>query len=212
MSRISKISSVVTLSTLLLLISQSIFAQTVKYTKKTGSQVSEVVYNISKKGNVTNLFIQVGAQKSYHEIDSKYQTVSLRIVDESKKFDVSITREGQRYHIVGVTKGKPVDKYENSKGYPWYQNLAYICGKIVKPGSTVRYECFRPGEFSLETMEASIVDCHELEGVCVRATPTGVKKKFWHADYYFSETGRTLTGYKAVEGGPGTPVTTWTLK
>lgn len=200
------------LSTLFLLLSIPNYAQTIKFTKKTGFRTSEVIYKISKDGNVTNLFIQIGTQKSYHRIDSDNQTVFWRIVDSSKDFDMSITREGNRYHLCGVTKGKSVDKYESGRGLPWYQNLAYICGRTVSPGEVVRYECFRPGEFSLVTMEARTVKCHDLDGICVRATPVGVKKKLWHADYYYSPEDGSLTGYKSVEGGPGTPVTTWKRK
>lgn len=186
-------------------------AQETLYVKQTGNNVSEVRYCASKSGDITKLFIEIGSQKSYHDIAPDGRTLSWRIVDTDKCIDVFITLEGKSYHIRGNSKGKPVDKYEQSAGLPWYQNLAFICGKVVPAEGNLAYECFRPGEFTLQRMLAATVsdDGHES---CVRVHPSGALSKMWHADYYFSDKTRALVGYKAVEGLPGTPVTTWTLK
>ena len=115
------------------------------------------------------------------------------------------------YHIVGTNEGKKIDKTVKSGGSPWVQNLAYFCSIIVPENGTLEYECFRPGSFTLNQMTAKIEkDESSSTQTCVRARPTGLAAKLFHADYFFSPKSRKLNGYKAVEGGPGTPVTTWT--
>lgn len=190
---------------------QPISAQETLYVKHTGDKTTDVLYSASKSGDVTKLFIEIGPQKSYHDIAPDGKTLSWHIVDISKQIDVLISLEGEIYHIRGNVKGKPVDKYEQSSGLPWYQNLAFICGKVVPAEGKLEYECFRPGEFTLQSMVANIVSDDGNES-CVRVRPSGALASLWHADYYFSDTTRSLVGYRAVEGLPGTPVTTWTLK
>ncbi len=194
------------------LLCMQLTAQEYKYLRTCGSDKGEVIYQVTKDKNGTSLFIQVGEQKSYHKLDGNNRNTYWRCVDPGKKMDVEISLENGVYHITGTSNGKKMDKTEESKGLPWYQNLGYLSGTVVPDSGSVRYECFQPGPFSLHQMAAEkYAEDSNATRTCVRAHPAGVASKMYHADYYFSPETRLLIGYKAVEGVPGTPVTTWTL-
>lgn len=184
------------------------YGQETHYIKKCGNTVSDVVY---KEISKDSLEITVGTQKSIHGFDQKHHNTSWKISDPSCNMNVTITLKNGLYHIIGTSEGKKIDKTVKSGGSPWVQNLAFFCGIIVPEDGTLEYECFRPGSFTLNQMTAKIEKGESSSTrTCVRARPTGLAAKLFHADYFFSPKSRKLNGYKAVEGGPGTPVTTWT--
>ena len=200
------------LLTVMLILVSAILAsgQEYRYKRTCGKDVSYVLYKTDLTG--FDLFIQIEQQESWHKFDSEHRNVYWKIVDPRNKMSVEITLEDGEYHVCGTNNGKKLDKRVKSEGWPWFQNIAYLCGKVVPEDGPLKYECFLPGSFSLHTMTISRIpqEC-SADRICVRARPTGIASKLYHADYFFSPVTGTLTGYSAVEGIPGTPVTTWTI-
>lgn len=194
---------------LAIICSTTFFGQEIRFVKKCGSRTSDVVYKAIGRDS---LEILIGRQKSFHRYDAEHRNTSWRFCDPGSATDVFISLKDGTYHIVGTSNGNRLDKYVKSNGLPWIQNMAYFCGILVPAEGEMKYECFRPGTFTLHRMCAR-VEKKESYGnrTCVRVYPDGFAAKLFHADYFYSAQTGKLNGYRCVEGMPGTPETTWTL-
>lgn len=201
---------------ILILLPVSLFGrQKYVYDRVCGKDRMKVYYEVSHKGDSTLLYIKYGPQESWQTLDREYRTTDWHIVDETKDMDVTITCRKGIYHIFGRNGKKNLDRTEESKGKPWFQNIAYVCGKVVPCGGEKVYEAFIPGLFSCWTMLARDEGETEFQGektILVKTSPKGSFSKIIKFNHYLDPCSRELVGYKAVEGFPGTPVSVWTLE
>jgi len=196
---------------LMLLACADASAKLLKYTIKCGNEVSSVTYDIRQEGNLVKVILTCGTQKQYQTLDSKYYTIDWRIVDTDT--DVTVTRKDGKFHLKGTFNGKPFDRNVEDKGYPWHQHIGVSAGHNLKEGTTT-YVCVRPTDLEMFEMQVTPKGVVEFGGgkpVRLKVTPSGALAKLWSCDYYYDPQTLDFFGYKAVEGRPGTPLTTWVL-
>lgn len=185
------------------------------YTVKCGKSTSSLEFIAGKAGSETHLEIIIGTQHAEHVMDSNLETVSWHVYDKAVDTDYIVTREGGFYLIKGKFKGKVHDDKVKDEGYPWYQHIGYVEGRILKPGEKRTFVCVRPTDLKVFAMTAEITGTEAIgdykDATCVKVCPAGALAKFWKSRYYFDPQTLEFVGYRAVEGGPGTPESFWFL-
>lgn len=174
-----------------------------------GRKAVDVIWTINEFGEWYDYTITTGPQKEHFTVDRKFRTFRYHIVNPAEKTDATVTREGGIYTFKGTFKGRPVDRTEESSGYPWYQNLEFNDPSEFE-GGYVTFECIRPTELDLYLLKATSKGRVKEGGydcIRVRATVTGPLAGIWGCDYYYDANTREFIIYKAVEGPPGTPIT-----
>lgn len=189
------------------------FSQNLCFKLSRGKETQKVSYIVTPYPNGSRVRIVIGSMDTTQILDSEYRTKEWRYTDSSKHTDVRIVLRDGVYHVSGVLNGKRIDRYVKTQGYAWRQNFAYACGHVLSGGCKgTYYECFLPRDMQLHAMQGTLMGRMEWAGnqvMRVKANPTGALAKLWSCDYYYDVNTLNLAGYKAVEGGPGTPVTTW---
>lgn len=194
-------------------------AQNVKeytYSRTVGKHEDKVkVIFTDKENGCHELKFLIGSQTSWQELDKDYFTTSWHIRDEAKHIHIDITLADGLFHVKGYDGKKSFDRTVESDGTPWVQNAGFLSIFHVTPGSHFKSVNIRPGEYKPYPMESYIAGPVTWGGkykcTNVKVTPTGIFAKFWHADYYVDFEAGRLVGYQSVEGGPGTPKTSWVL-
>lgn len=185
-------------------------AQSRSYIKTCGKRTTNITWSGGKSGSGYKYTITTGSQKEYFTMDSQKRTTEWRLVNESKDTDFTVTLSGGVYTFTGKKKGKEVNKTEKSSGQPWYQNIELNGSSVLGGKSNVKFECIRPDNLDLHTMQVTDKGVMEVEGFkakLLKATLTGALAGMWSCDYYYDASSGEFVVYKAVEGGPGTPET-----
>ena len=192
------------------------FAQNCEYSLVRGNEKGTVQWKESHNGGITTLEIIQSSQHTVQTIGADLKNTSWKVQNASLGADYTVTRSGDTYTVKGTLKGKPISRTMKSKGYPWYQCIAYCSGLLLKNGTTsVIYESIRPSNADIYTMkitlegDAKVGDIPVKEVKCSAAG--GLAGALWSCRYWFDGKGRFIR-YRGVEGGPGTPATEWTLK
>lgn len=207
MKKLTLISALAAIATILSIPSA---AQNRSYIKTCGKRTTNITWSGGKSGDGYKYTITTGSQKEYFTLNSKKQTTEWRLVDESKGTDYTVSLSGGIYTFTGKNKSKEVKKTEKSTGLPWYQNIEINGSGVLAGKSNVKFECVRPGNLDVHTMQANDKGVMEVEGFQARllqATLIGPFAGMWSCDYYYDAKSGEFVVYKAVEGGPGTPET-----
>lgn len=192
------------------------YAQQYSYKLTRGKVTSTVQWTEQDNGNGKTITIEPFPGKSYvQKVDARHRTTEWHFTCKSEETDVKITLRDGTYSISGLHKGKKVEKSVKSNGKPWYQNISYASEHLLKKeGEVLTYECFRPDNLDFNTMTATHTGKEELNGINtdkIRINPTGKFAKMWSCHYFIDPARELMICYKAVEGMPGTPLTTWML-
>lgn len=196
-----------------MLVCADVSAKQLKYAIKCGDKTSTAVFDSAQNGKNIDLTVTKGAHKEIMTFDASYNTLNWRLINTSDDTDVRVTRGGGKFHFVGKFKGEPVERSVEDKGGPWYQHIAFSAGHVLKEGTT-EYVCIRPTDIEVFRMLVTPKGQTDFGGarpVRLKVSPAGAISKLWSCDYYYDPETLDFFGYKAVEGGPGTPVTTWIL-
>ena len=184
------------------------------YNVKCGKTVTPLSYDDRQEGDKIIMVQQFGEQTSWFTMDKDLRTTEFRIQSKKDDTDASIKLVNGVYTLKGKVKGKDVNKTVKSKGLPWYQPIGYVVGRILDGKKSVEYECFNPQDFEFHPMVVKI-DGEEIydgqKAVRVRSNATGGLAKLWHCFYFYDPKTLIQNGYRAVEGVPGTPETTWSV-
>lgn len=184
------------------------------YNVKCGKTSTPLSYEDRKEGDRIIMVQHFGEQVSTFTMDSQYRTLEFKIVSKKENTDASIVLKDGVYHLKGTVRGKAVDKTVKSKGDPWYQPIGYVLGRIIDGKKSVTYECFNPQDFEFHPMIVKVEGEEMYESqkaVKVRSNATGGLAKLWHCYYFYDPETLVQNGYRAVEGVPGTPETTWSV-
>ncbi len=184
------------------------------YNVKCGKTVTPLTYDDRQEGDKIIMVQQFGDQTSWFTMDENLKTIEFRIVSKKENTDAGIKLVNGVYTLKGIVRGKEVNKTVKSKGLPWYQPIGYVLGRILDGKQSVEYECFNPQNFDFHPMVVKNEGEETYEGqkaVKVRSNATGGLARLWHCYYYYNPETLMQNGYRAVEGGPGTPETTWSV-
>ena len=187
-----------------------VMAQERNYISTCGKTKTSVKWSEEHKDGKIYLNTVQGNERHEYILGSGYKTESWKIINPASNTNLTVSLKNGKYSISGKLNGKPISKTVNSKGKPWYQNIAYNAGLTLKNGNSLEYECFRPDNIKLYTMSATKKGVEKLDGrntVKIEVCLTGFMSVFWSCDYYFDTTTLMFVGYKGVNGGPGTPET-----
>ena len=190
-------------------------ARRYEYVSRFGDKCTTVIWSEEHNGGKIYLSTVNGSQKDDYVIAPDYKTERWHRMDASAHTDLTVSLNSDIYSISGTFKGKRISQRVKSKGKPWYQNIAYNAGRSLKGKKSLDYECFRPDNINLYTMKATRKGLENFNGadaVCIKVSLTGMLSVFWSCQYFFNPTSLTFSGYKGVNGGPGTPETIITLR
>ncbi|MBP9998596.1 MAG: hypothetical protein KBS67_05060 [Bacteroidales bacterium] len=179
----------------------------------TGKKSMDVKYSYSKHDGLTRLSFTINGDTTVQDMNGSFQTVYWKISKPAQNTEVSVVVENGKYHMTGKIKGEAVDKLIDSGGYPWYQHIGIAAGKNVPQGGKITFGCFRPDQLDFYTMTAEDKGTEAIgpfsNAQRIKVTPTGRFAKLWSCDYYLDPQTKEYIAYKAVEGPPGTALTTW---
>ena len=186
-------------------------AQTLRYSIECGKSRSEAVFESVREGEHIILETTIGSQKGSQTLDLDYQTLYWHMADPERDLDITVTRSDGVFRIKGRFEGEALDRVLADSGKPWYQHIGFSAGHALKEGTTT-FVCVRPTDLEMFEMLATPKGTVEFGGgkpVRVKVSPSGALSRLWSCDYYYDPESLDFFGYKAVEGGPGTPVTLW---
>jgi len=189
----------------------SVFAQSTQYLSEFNRQQTTIVWQEKRINEKIYLYAMQEDERHEYIMNQSLQTEKWKIVNPLSQTDLTLELHGNTYWITGKFKGKPITKTVKSKGYIWYQNIAYNAGLSLKDKQEIKYECFRPDNMKLYTMIAKNQGIEKFKGTNaqkVTVSLTGFLSVFWSCSYYFDPTTLKFIGYKGVNGKPGTPETT----
>lgn len=184
------------------------------YTLKVGKESFPVTYDVTKEADGETMIQMLKEQKSTFKMDSQHRTTLYKLQSAKDKVDVTIELKDGVYYINGTFKGKAVNKTVKSEGNPWYQPIGYVLGSVMDGKKSIKYECFNPLDLEFHPMVAKNDGEEVYDGtrsVKVKINAAGGLASLWHCFYFYDPQTLLQTGYRAVEGGPGTPTTTWTV-
>ncbi len=194
----------------LLFFTLPILAQKTSYLSECGAQQATIVWQENRTNGKRHLDVTQGDERHEYVMNKSFQTEKWKVVNLPSQTDLTIELHNGTYSIAGKFKGKSIAKTVKSKGYVWYQNIAYNAGISLKDKRAVRYECFRPDNIKLYTMVAETQGTEKFEGMNankITVSLTGFLSVFWSCSYYFDPATLKFIGYKGVNGKPGTPET-----
>lgn len=197
-------------SVILLFVSLPIFAQRVNYISEYNGQQTAIIWQEKRANEKIYLSVTQGNEQHEYVMNKSFQTEKWSVVSQPSNTDLTIELHNGKYLIVGKFKGKSISKTIVSKGYVWYQNIAYNAGILLTDKCTVKYECFRPDNIELYAMVAEAKGSEKFDGINsnkITVSLTGFLSVFWSCSYYFDPTTLNFIGYKGVNGRPGTPET-----
>ena len=186
-------------------------AQHIPFTVETGDKISKVSYDGKMEGGFLKYVFDHGSTKYYMTFNDKFETVEWKISEPSKGTDFKAVKKGDSVVLKGKFNGRDIDRVDKLNGQPWYQQMGISAGHVLN-GGTVKFYCLRPTDldgFFMTATEMGEVNYRGKTVHRVKAAPVGIGAKFWSCDYYYDCKDLTYAGYKAVEGGPGTPVSYW---
>lgn len=192
----------------------SLFAQHNKYSRTVGSKDRGKVI-IDRRDTVNGYVVEMilSDRNNVFTIDKKFRTTKWEHSNSSENSQYTITLQDGIYHIKGMLKGNKIEKAVKSNGSQWIQNVTSEAARLLNcTAGTIKYECFRPDDVSLHTMQAIGKGECEIDGkkvFHVKVCPTGALAKIWNFSIYFDPKTKNLARYEAVEGMPGTPKTVW---
>lgn len=202
------------LAAILILSSAMSYAQKYTYRTECGNDVGTVIYNRSDDADGIHFYCDHGQTKYWQTLNKNYETLDWRVVNSAEDTDIKAVAKDGKIVIKGKFKGKQIDRSEDRKGQPWYQQIGISGGHILKAGETVKFVCLRPTDMDTFFLTATEMGETEFRGMKVhrvKMAPAGAFAKLWSSDYYYDSEDLSYAGYKAVEGGPGTPTTYWIL-
>lgn len=195
---------------ILLFFSLPVLAQQTSYLSECDGQQTTIVWREKRTNGKIYLYVTQENEQHEYVMNESFQTEKWKVVNLPSHTDLTIELHNGTYSVVGTFKGKRMGKTVKSKGYVWYQNIAYNAGASLKNKRTVKYECFRPDNIKLYTMMAEAQDTEKFEGINankITVSLTGLLSAFWSCSYYFDTVALNFIGYKGVNGKPGTPET-----
>lgn len=198
-------------SIIVLLLPLPILAQKTTYLSKCGDRQETIVWQEEKMNGKIYLYVTHEIEQHEYVMNELFQTEKWKVTNTQSQTDLTIELHNDIYSITGKFKGKSIAETVKSKGYSWYQNIAYNAGISLRDRKTVKYECFRPDNIKLYTMEAEAQGVELLDGMNaykINVRLTGFLSAFWSCSYYFDPETLSFVGYKGVNGKPGTPETT----
>lgn len=194
----------------LLLFAASGIAQERNFISTCGKTQTAIKWSEERTNGKIRLNTVQGSERHEYLLGNGYKTESWKIVNPSTNTDLTVSLNHGIYSICGKFNGKPISKTVKSKGKPWYQNIAYNAGLVLKNGKSVEYECFRPDNMKLYIMSATKKGIEKFDGknaLRIEVGLTGFMSVLWSCEYYFDANTLLFVGYKGVNGGPGTPET-----
>lgn len=194
----------------LLFFTLPILAQKTNYISECSGQQATIVWQENRTNGKIHLDVTQGDERHEYVMNKSFQTEKWKVVNLPSQTDLTIELHNGTYSIAGKLKGKSIAKTVKSKGYVWYQNIAYNAGISLKDKRAVRYECFRPDNIKLYTMVVETQGTEKFEGMNankITVSLTGFLSVFWSCSYYFDPETLKFIGYKGVNGKPGTPET-----
>lgn len=191
------------------------FAQQKTYHSTGGDAQTDIIWKETKSNGKIRLHTEQGTEKQDYVTDNLYRTLIWRVISPTENTNLTIAYNKGMYELSGMFHGKRISKTVKSKGYAWYQNIAFNAGVCLRNRSSIKYECFRPDNLKLYTMTAELQGKETVGNKTtnkVKVCLTGILSAFWSCTYFFdTETGNFIM-YKGVNGAPGTPETIITLK
>lgn len=189
----------------------SVYAQHIPFTVECGDNFSKVTYDGRMEGGKLKYVFDYGALKYYMTFDDKFETTEWKISDPANDTDIKAVKQGDAVVIKGKFNGKDISRTDKLNGQPWYQQMGISAGHVLN-GGTVKFYNLRPTDlegFFMTATEMGEVEYRGRKVHRVKSAPAGIAAKFWSCDYYYDPVDLTYAGYKAVEGGPGTPTSYW---
>ena len=175
-----------------------------------GKEKSMITWKEKTDNNIIFLTTSQNSEIHHYRLSPSCTTLSWQLTDSIKHTNLTVILYNNIYYFKGVFNNRPYSKSVKSKGYPWYQNIAYSAGQTVNKNS-IKYECFRPDNLELYVMQAErkagTVVFNNQKAYEVKVKLTGLLSHFWSCLYYFNAANHQFIGYKGVNGGPGTPET-----
>ncbi len=165
-----------------------------------------------KNGLFTYTF-DYGDSKTIKTVDSKYRSVSWKLIELSSGTEIYVVLKDDGYHIDGKYKGKKLHKVVGKAGKnAWMQGIGYCGGHFLKKGDTYEYESMNLRNGKAYDMIAVYVGEEVMEGKKVHhfcMSPKSGLAKFWKSHYYYDVTTGDLVAQRSMEGLPGSPKTVW---
>lgn len=110
----------------------SVFAQSTQYLSEFNRQQTTIVWQEKRINEKIYLYAMQEDERHEYIMNQSLQTEKWKIVNPLSQTDLTIELHGNAYWITGKFKGKPITKTVKSKGYIWYQNIAYNAGLSLK--------------------------------------------------------------------------------
>ena len=175
-----------------------------------GKAKNIIIWNEKTENNIIFLTTSQNSEVHHYRLSPLCTTLSWQLTDSIKHTNLTIVLYNNNYYFKGTLNNQPYNKTVKSKGYPWYQNIAYSAGQTINKNS-IKYECFRPDNLELYVMQAerkaTTVLFNNQKTYEIKVRLTGILSHFWSCLYYFNAANHQFIGYKGVNGGPGTPET-----
>lgn len=199
-----------------ILVSMQTYAQKkTHYTATTGKKSTDIIYDYSKHNGLDRLIFSTHGNTTIQDMDSKCKTIFWKISKPEENTEVTVECQGGKFLMKGKVKGKAVSKTFDGEGHPWYQHIALAAAKNLSKGGSLTFVCIRPDQLDFHVMTATDMGFGDIgqykNARKIKVAPTGAFAKLWSCDYYLDPETGEYVGYKAVEGPPGTPLTTWLL-
>ena len=174
-----------------------------------GKEKSMITWNEKTENNIIFLTTSQNSEVHHYRLLPSCTIHSWQLTDSIKHTNLTVILYNN-YYFKGIFNNRPYSKTVKSKGYPWYQNIAYSAGQTVNKNS-IKYECFRPDNLELYVMQAErkagTVVFNNQKAYEIKVKLTGLLSHFWSCLYYFNAANHQFIGYKGINGGPGTPET-----
>lgn len=110
----------------------SVFAQSTQYLSEFNRQQTTIVWQEKRINEKIYLYAMQEDERHEYIINQSLQTEKWKIVNPLSQTDLTLELHGNTYWITGKFKGKPITKTVKSKGYIWYQNIAYNAGLSLR--------------------------------------------------------------------------------
>lgn len=185
------------------------------YQEITGDFSKDITWQLRKSDD----FILSYSSPDEHYVtttDLNYNTLSWKVIDETKSTDFIAERVGKTIKITGVFNGLPVKKSLEIDNRDWYQATSFSLRHLILSKEsettfwTIRFNTLTAHKIKAVKKEitANNDDGNKKKLLRIRLGLTGLMTPFWKSDYWFSMPESVFFKFKGPSGPPGYPLTT----
>jgi hypothetical protein len=194
----------------MLLLPALAFAQSWTYTEVHGNAVSSLEYRLQRSGTTIQLDSIEGGSSDTIQWNLGFGTWEWLTKDPSEGRQLHAQRTGNRIHVTGTLKGRPVDREIRIDPAPWYQIFGPLLDELLPPeASGKEFWVLDPDDLAPHKMQVKrtgseriTVRGKSLDALKIHFSPAGALAPFWGADFWYRESdGLYLTSRLPEHGG-----------